>query len=91
MSDARARFYRGARAKYLGVKFFGGQKIKTGQTIVKQRGSVVLAGKNVKMGHRHTLFAMKDGIVQFITKRTRSFDNSQRKAKVVSVIEEAKK
>lgn len=51
--------------KRLGIKFFGGQLIKTGQIIVRQRGTVYHAGKGVGRGRDHTLFALKDGEVVF--------------------------
>ncbi|MEO8581046.1 MAG: 50S ribosomal protein L27 [Patescibacteria group bacterium] len=51
--------------KRLGLKVSGGQKIKIGQIIVRQRGSVYKAGKNVKLGRDFTAFSMIDGIVRF--------------------------
>ena len=52
-------------AKRLGVKLFGGQFAKTGGIIVRQRGSSFHPGENVGMGKDYTLFALKDGIVNF--------------------------
>ena len=72
--------------KYLGVKLFAGQVAKTGQILIRQRGSKFLPGKNVKMGRDDTLFALAPGIVQFTTKRKRGFDNRQRIAKVVNIV-----
>ncbi|MCG2686086.1 50S ribosomal protein L27 [Candidatus Parcubacteria bacterium] len=51
--------------KRLGVKIYGGQQIKVGQIIIRQRGTVVRPGTNVGMGRDHTLFALKDGVVAF--------------------------
>jgi len=51
----------------LGVKLFGGQVVKVGQIIVRQRGSSFTAGKGVKRGRDFTLFALKDGSVKFKT------------------------
>jgi large subunit ribosomal protein L27 len=51
--------------KRLGVKIFGGQKIKTGQIIVRQRGADFHAGKNTELGRDFTLFALTDGEVKF--------------------------
>ncbi len=76
---------RDSRPKYLGVKLHGGEKVKTGNIIVKQRGSKFLAGKNVKKGKDDTLYAAKDGTITFATKRKTGFDGKQRKVKVVSV------
>lgn len=77
---------RDSRPKYLGVKLFGGQKVKVGQVIIRQRGTKFLPGKNVSMGGDDTLFATKSGVVEFKTIRKRGFDNSQRIAKTVHVI-----
>jgi large subunit ribosomal protein L27 len=51
--------------KRLGLKKSGGQKVSTGQIIVRQRGLVYKPGKNVGVGRDHTLFSMIDGIVAF--------------------------
>lgn len=53
--------------KRLGVKIYGGQAIKTGQIIVRQRGTKFHPGSGVGIGRDHTLFAIKDGIVSFRT------------------------
>lgn len=58
--------------KRLGVKIFGGQKIKTGQIIVRQRGSKFHPGNGVGMGRDHTLFALKDGTVEFFRRLGKS-------------------
>jgi large subunit ribosomal protein L27 len=52
-------------AKRLGVKLFGGQKVRTGGIIIRQRGSSFHAGENVGTGRDYTLFALKDGVVKF--------------------------
>ncbi len=51
--------------KRLGIKLFGGQKVKTGQIIIRQRGTRFHAGDGVGVGRDHTLFAKKDGTVAF--------------------------
>ena len=56
---------RDSEAKRLGVKRADGQEILAGGIIVRQRGTKVLAGKNVGVGKDHTLFALKDGKVKF--------------------------
>jgi len=71
--------------KYLGVKISQGEKASVGQIIVRQRGTRVLPGKNVGMGSDHTLFALKDGIVDFKNKRKVNFDNSFTSKKIVHV------
>ena len=59
---------RDSNAQRLGTKIFGGQAVKTGQIIVRQRGTVHNAGENVGMGKDHTLFALVDGTVEFCKK-----------------------
>ena len=76
---------RDSRPKYLGVKLFEGQEAKAGSIIVRQRGSSFLPGKNVKKGRDDTLYAQKEGVVRFTTKRKKGFNNLQRRAKVVNV------
>ena len=56
---------RESHSKRLGVKIFGGQHAIAGNIIVRQRGTVHNPGKNVGLGKDHTLFALKDGTVQF--------------------------
>ena len=65
---------RESESKRLGVKIFGGQKIISGNIIVRQRGTTHNAGNTVGMGRDHTLFALKDGVVKFTKKKNdRSF------------------
>ena len=56
---------RESQSKRVGVKIYGGQKCIAGNIIVRQRGTVHNPGENVGMGKDHTLFALKDGIVEF--------------------------
>ncbi len=79
---------RDSKPKYLGVKIYGGQKAKIGDVIIRQRGSKFIPGKNVKKGRDDTLYSLKNGIVTYNTIRKNSFDNRQRRAKVVNVVEE---
>jgi large subunit ribosomal protein L27 len=57
----------------LGVKLFGGQKVKTGQVIVRQTGLTKRAGKGTFASRNFTIHASKDGIVKFATRRVRLF------------------
>lgn len=72
--------------KYLGVKRADGQKVAVGEIIVRQRGTAVMVGKNVALGKDHTIFAMKDGIVKFGSKRKTNFDGSSTRRRIVSVV-----
>ena len=56
-----------------------------GMVIIRQRGTKFLAGKNVKKGSDDTLYATKEGLVKFETKRKKRFNGSQRRVKVVNV------
>ena len=71
--------------KYLGIKLFGGQRARAGQILVRQRGTKFLPGKNVGRGGDDTLYALKEGLVRFRTKRIRKFNNSQRTIKIINV------
>jgi len=51
--------------KRLGVKVAHGEKVFPGAILLRQRGTKVLAGKNVKVGRDHTLYSVKEGIVKF--------------------------
>ncbi len=56
---------RDSNPKYLGIKIFGGEKVKAGSIIIRQRGTKFHPGKNVGCGRDFTLFALKNGIVKF--------------------------
>jgi len=71
--------------KFLGVKLYAGEVAKSGSIIVRQRGTKMLAGENVGIGRDHTLFALKDGKVEFGNKRKKNFDGSFTVRKIVSV------
>lgn len=56
---------RDSQAKRLGVKKYGGEAVKAGNILVRQRGTKIHPGINVGIGTDHTLFAMIDGVVKF--------------------------
>ena len=67
---------RESESKRLGVKIFGGQFARAGNIIIRQRGTKHHPGLNVGMGKDHTLFALKDGVVEFRkVKDSKSFVN----------------
>lgn len=80
---------RDSQPKYLGVKRADGQAIKTGQIIVRQRGTKIEAGKGVKVGKDHTIFAMTDGIVSFRNIRKARFNGQTVTKKAVDVLQKA--
>jgi large subunit ribosomal protein L27 len=59
---------RDSESKRLGVKVFGGQAVKAGNIIVRQRGTQMHPGVNVGCGTDHTLFAKAEGVVVFEVK-----------------------
>ena len=63
---------RDSESKRLGVKRFGGQEVLAGNILVRQRGTKFHAGENVGMGKDHTLFALSNGKVEFVTKGPKS-------------------
>ncbi|MBV7294976.1 50S ribosomal protein L27 [Corynebacterium sp. TAE3-ERU12] len=71
---------RDSESKRLGVKRFGGQQVKAGEILVRQRGTSFHPGENVGRGGDDTLFALKSGAVEFGTKRKR---------RIVSIVENA--
>ncbi len=66
---------RDSESKRLGVKRFGGQTVKAGEIIVRQRGTKFHPGANVGCGRDYTLFAKEAGVVQFTKTRGRNFIN----------------
>ena len=70
---------RDSQSKRLGVKRFGGQLVKAGEIIIRQRGTNTHPGVNVGMGKDHTLFAKESGVVQFTY-------NGPRKRKTVNIV-----
>jgi len=79
------RLGRESHSKRLGVKLFGGEKVKIGNIIVRQRGTKWLPGENVKRGSDDTLYALKTGTIKFITKKIKRFNGLKRVAKMVKV------
>lgn len=57
----------------LGVKKYGGEKISTGQVIVRQVGMTKRAGPGTKLSRNFTIHAMKDGVVRYETRKVRTF------------------
>lgn len=76
---------RDSQSKRLGIKRFGGERVRAGNILVRQRGTKFHAGPNVGCGRDHTLFATADGEVQFDVRGA-----AQRKTvSVVPMVQEA--
>ncbi len=64
-SSGVSRNGRESNPKYLGVKRYGGEVVRAGHIIMRQRGTRIKPGRNVGLGRDHTLFATADGVVTF--------------------------
>lgn len=60
---------RESHSKRLGIKIFGGEQVKAGNILVRQRGTVHNPGNNVGVGKDHTLYALIDGQVKYHRKK----------------------
>jgi len=68
---------RDSNAKRLGVKRFGGEKVRAGNILIRQRGTKCRPGSNVGCGKDFTLFALTDGTVQF------DYDNGKQRINII--------
>lgn len=64
---------RNSQAKRLGVKMFGGEKVISGNIIIRQRGTKFHPGSGTKMGRDHTIFAVTDGAVDFHSEKDNKY------------------
>lgn len=82
------RLGRDSQGQRLGVKRYDGEHVRSGNILVRQRGTKVLPGKNVSKGCDDTLFSLADGIVKFAKKKLQNFHGTQRWKRVVHVVPE---
>lgn len=68
-----AKNTRDSQGQRLGVKLFGGQKVTVGQVIVRQVGQTKRAGDGTSLSRNYTIHAARDGIVNFTTRKVRTF------------------
>ncbi|MDD5760606.1 MAG: 50S ribosomal protein L27 [Candidatus Pacebacteria bacterium] len=87
-SGGSTKLGRDSHAKRLGIKKFDGQKVETGNVLIRQRGTKWQPGANTRLGADDTIFSLKDGIVKYTTKRKKSFTGRIKKISVVNVISE---
>lgn len=80
------RLGRDSNPQYLGVKVGNGQTVRAGMVLIKQRGTKIHPGKNIKKGRDDTLYAGLAGIVKFTQKKRVRFDGSMKRAKFINVI-----
>lgn len=76
---------RDSQPKYLGTKLHDGQVAGIGMIIVRQRGTRIIAGANVRVGKDHTLYSVKEGTVKFKTVRKIRFDGQTTTKKMAYV------
>lgn len=88
-SGGTAKNLRDSNPKYLGTKLYAGQDAAPGSIIVRQRGTKILAGQNVRVGKDHTLYSVSEGKVSFGTKRKTSFNGKTKRFTVANVIPKA--
>lgn len=72
-ASGSASQYQTRPGKRLGLKLYAGQKVRTGGILVRQKGTKVNAGDGVKTGRDFTLFAVRDGIVEFKQKLGKTY------------------
>ncbi len=77
---------RDSQAKRLGVKLFGGEYVKPGSIIIRQKGTKYHPGKNVGIGKDYTIFALVPGVVKFKKKKRKKFTGSLESATFVNVV-----
>ncbi|MBU1132389.1 50S ribosomal protein L27 [Patescibacteria group bacterium] len=77
---------RDSAGQRLGIKKSGGQTVKSGNIIVRQRGTKVHPGKNVMIGGDDTLFATSAGNVKFLRKKVKNFTGKLKKRIFVSIV-----
>ncbi len=78
---------RESQSKRLGVKLFGGEVVKTGNILIRQRGSRWYAGSGVVKTGDDTLQAIRNGVVKFYRKRVKNFNNKVTQKTFISVVE----
>lgn len=85
-SSGAGKYGRDSQPKYLGVKKYDGERVKPGDILIRQRGTKFLPGSGVKRGGDDTLFALKEGLVKFATRRKTNFDGSRRHVTMITVV-----
>ncbi len=91
LAQGSTRNGRDSQAKRLGVKRADGQYVKTGEIIVRQRGTVIHPSLNTRTGKDYTIYAMTSGLVKFNKKRMANFIGKLQQRTYVSVVPVAAK
>ncbi|HYE59995.1 MAG TPA: 50S ribosomal protein L27 [Candidatus Kapabacteria bacterium] len=77
---------RDSQPQYLGVKVGDGELVQSGSVLIRQRGTRIFPGKNVKKGKDDTLFSMIQGRVKFTDRKRLRFDGTLKRTKFVNVL-----
>lgn len=85
-SGGSTQLGRDSASKRLGIKRSDGQAVKTGEILIRQRGSKYVAGRNVGRGGDDTLYALKSGAVKFLSRKKTRFDGNRRYVKVITIV-----
>lgn len=80
------RLGRDSQPQYLGTKVGDGQTVKAGEVLVRQRGTAIRPGKNVKRGKDDTLYSVLAGQVKFTKRKKTRFDGSLRLARFANIL-----
>lgn len=80
------RLGRDSNPQYLGVKAYGGEQVRAGGIIVRQRGTRFHPGTNVKRAKDDTLFALIDGVVEFRTKKVKNFTGQLQERTFINIV-----
>ncbi|MEK9154964.1 MAG: 50S ribosomal protein L27 [Patescibacteria group bacterium] len=84
-SGGSTKLGRDSRAKRLGIKRQNGEAVNAGEVLIRQRGTKYLPGQNVRRAGDDTLYAGKNGVVKFASKKKTCFDGNHRYATVINV------
>lgn len=85
-SGGSTKLGRDSASKRLGVKVNDNQAVKSGEIILRQRGTHFMPGRFVARAGDDTLYALKPGVVKFLSRKKTNFDGSRRFVKVVTVM-----
>ena len=85
-SGGSTKLGRDSESKRLGVKRQEGQMVNAGEILIRQRVTKYFPGVNVKKAKDDTLYALRAGVVKFVSKKKIRFDGNSRKVKVIQVL-----
>ncbi|MCK4805580.1 MAG: 50S ribosomal protein L27 [Candidatus Pacebacteria bacterium] len=90
-SAGSTRLGRDSRSKRLGVKKFDGQIVKSGNVLIRQRGTKWHPGLNTKLGCDDTIYALTNGVIKFSSKRRKTFTGKTKRVSLINVIPSVQK